>query len=63
MPAAGGTAMPATVADGFADAMSQAMLLPALVLVIGVVAVLFFERPATHARLATQRSGDPAAVE
>jgi len=43
-----GVAMPAQVADGFASAMSESMLLPAAVLVIGVVAVLFFERPASH---------------
>ena len=39
--------MPAQVANGFASAMSQSMLLPAAVLVVGVVAVLFFERPAS----------------
>ncbi|EWT03046.1 multidrug MFS transporter [Intrasporangium oryzae NRRL B-24470] len=42
---AGGAAMPAPVAEPFARAMSEAMLLPAVVLVIGVIAVLFFERP------------------
>ena len=43
-----GATMPAQVAGGFADAMSESMLLPAAVLLIGVVAVLFFERPAIH---------------
>ncbi len=43
-----GTAMPPRIADGFASAMSESMLLPAAVLVIGVVAALFFERPASH---------------
>ena len=43
-----GASMPAQVADGFASAMSESMLLPAAVLVVGVVAVLFFERPASH---------------
>ncbi|MDN5797806.1 MAG: DHA2 family efflux MFS transporter permease subunit [Intrasporangium sp.] len=40
----GGT-MPAEVASGFADAMAQSMILPAAVLLVGFVAVLFFERP------------------
>ena len=48
MQRAGGGAMPPQVADGFSSAMSQAMLLPAAVLLVGVVAVLFFERPAHH---------------
>jgi len=45
-----GAAMPAAIAEGFASAMSEAMILPAAVLVIGLIAVLFFERPASHAR-------------
>ena len=47
--AAGGAALPARVAEGFSTAMSQAMLLPAAVLLIGAVAVLFFQRP-SHQR-------------
>ena len=43
-----GATMPAQVASGFADAMAESMMLPAAVLLIGVVAVLFFERPAIH---------------
>ena len=43
-----GATMPAPIASGFADAMSESMMLPAAVLLIGVVAVLFFERPASQ---------------
>jgi len=43
-----GATMPAQVASGFADAMAESMLLPAAVLLVGVVAVLFFERPASQ---------------
>ncbi|WP_035907175.1 DHA2 family efflux MFS transporter permease subunit [Knoellia subterranea] len=38
-------AMPPEVADGFAQAMAQALVLPAAVLVVGVIAALMFERP------------------
>ena len=42
----GGTgALPAVVAEKFSDAMAQTMLLPPAALVLGLVAVLFFERP------------------
>jgi EmrB/QacA subfamily drug resistance transporter len=37
--------MPAAVQGGFASAMGQSLLLPAGVLVIGLIAVLFFNRP------------------
>ena len=37
--------LPAFARTGFSDAMSQAMLLPAVVLVVGFVAVLFYELP------------------
>ena len=37
--------IPAPVADAFSTAMSQTMLLPAAVLVAGLAAVIFFERP------------------
>ncbi|WP_248146239.1 DHA2 family efflux MFS transporter permease subunit [Microbacterium aoyamense] len=40
----GGT-LPDAVVDGFSSAMAQAILLPAGVLLIGVVAVLFLRRP------------------
>ena len=42
---AGGGNLPQQVFSPFADAMSQAMLLPAAVLVIGLVAALSFARP------------------
>ena len=38
-----GGAMPAPVLDSFSKAMSQSMLLPAAVLVLGLVSALFFE--------------------
>jgi EmrB/QacA subfamily drug resistance transporter len=44
-----GGALPPLVATGFSAAMADAMLLPALVLVIGVIATIFFEAP-THVR-------------
>jgi hypothetical protein len=34
------------VAEGFATAMSQSLLLPAVVLLVAVTATLAFERPA-----------------
>jgi EmrB/QacA subfamily drug resistance transporter len=37
--------LPAAVRDPFSQAMSDAMLLPALVLVLGLVSVLFFQLP------------------
>ena len=40
--------MPPQIADGFSTAMAQSMVLPAVVLLLGVVAVLFFERPRHH---------------
>jgi hypothetical protein len=43
-----GRTLPRQVREGFSNAMSEAMLLPALVLLVGVVAVLFFERPQSH---------------
>ena len=46
----GGGKLPSAVYESFSKAMSQAMLLPAGVLVIGVVAVLFFTRPAHAVR-------------
>lgn len=45
----GGT-LPAQIAAPFSTAMAQATLLPAAVVLIGVVAVLFMERPAVLAR-------------
>lgn len=43
--AGSGGPLPAQVADSFSTAMSQTMLLPALVLVAGLAAALMFERP------------------
>jgi len=42
--------LPDFVVSGFSDAMAQATLLPAAVLLIGVVAVLFLQRPAHLAK-------------
>lgn len=41
----GDAGLPAFVIDGFSTAMAQAILLPAAVILIGVVAVLFLRRP------------------
>ena len=40
-----GASLPAAFADGFSQAMATSMLLPAAVLVLGLVASLLFERP------------------
>ena len=53
-PEAGGGAMPPQVADEFAKAMAQSLLLPGVVLVLGFAASLCFERP--------KHTGFPAAV-
>ena len=45
-----GSGLPSAVYDPFSKAMSQAMLLPAAVLLIGLVAVMFFTRPAHAVR-------------
>ena len=42
---AGGTAVPEAAREGFSAAMSQSLLLPAVVLGFGLVAVLFYQRP------------------
>jgi EmrB/QacA subfamily drug resistance transporter len=47
MPRLGGV-LPPQVERGFAQAMADAMVLPAVVLLVGVLAVLFFERPSHH---------------
>ncbi|MBB6628377.1 DHA2 family efflux MFS transporter permease subunit [Nocardioides sp. KIGAM211] len=41
----GSGTVPAAIAQKFSDAMAQTMLLPPAVLVLGLLAVLFFERP------------------
>lgn len=43
----GGGAMPPVIAEGFSAAMAQAMVLPAVVIGVAVVVVLFLKRP-TH---------------
>ena len=43
-----GAKLPPQVADGFATAMAQALLFPAAVLFLGLLAVLFYERPTHH---------------
>jgi EmrB/QacA subfamily drug resistance transporter len=43
-----GGAMPDAVVDGFSAAMAQAMIVPAVVILIGVVAVLFLRKPAAE---------------
>lgn len=45
-PEAGAANLPAAVADDFAKAMSQSVMLPAAVLLLGVAAALFYQRPA-----------------
>ncbi len=59
----GSSGLPPQVADGFATAMSQTMLLPAAVLLIGLVAAAFFIRPShqTAAPVAKRRRGRHAA--
>ena len=44
-----GATLPPAVVDGFSAAMSQAILLPAAVMIIGIVAVLFLRRPKPQA--------------
>lgn len=41
----GGGSLPPAIADGFSAAMAQSMILPTTVLLIGVVAVCFMQRP------------------
>jgi MFS family permease len=41
-------ALPPQVADGFATAMSQSLLLPAATLLVGLAAALLFTRPTHH---------------
>jgi EmrB/QacA subfamily drug resistance transporter len=44
-PEAGASQLPAAVRDAFAESMAQAMLLPAAVLLLGLLAAALFERP------------------
>jgi hypothetical protein len=45
--------------QGFSDAMAQSLMLPAAVLLIGLIAALMFSRP-THMQ---RRADAPAAAE
>jgi EmrB/QacA subfamily drug resistance transporter len=56
---AGGGGLPAAVADGFSSAMADSMLLPAAVLLLGLLASLLFERP-RHAGFAPAAAETPA---
>jgi EmrB/QacA subfamily drug resistance transporter len=49
-----GTKLPEVLHDGFSTAMAQSLLLPAVVLIIGLVAALCFERPRHLQRTATR---------
>ena len=44
-PEGGATQLPAPVQSAFAESMAQAMLVPTAVLVLGLIAAAFFERP------------------
>ncbi|MBI9115685.1 DHA2 family efflux MFS transporter permease subunit [Sanguibacter suaedae] len=60
--AQGGGQLPAALHDGFAAAMSQALLLPAAVAVVGAVTVAFFARPdrTAHVVAVPARKSDEA---
>lgn len=51
--------LPVGLRHGFADAMAQSLLLPALVILIGLVASLCFARPAHMRRPEAARSHEP----
>jgi hypothetical protein len=55
---AAGAGLPPQIASGFASAMSEAMLLPPAVLLLGVVAVWFFVKPSA----AGQRAAEPGSL-
>lgn len=52
------TAMPEFIKDGFSSAMSQSVLLPAAVLLVGFVASLCFSRPTNNAGWAPARESE-----
>jgi hypothetical protein len=56
---AGGGSLPPQVFAPFSEAMSQAMLLPPAILVLGLLAALAFQRPGHQ----TRPDGDSAAVD
>jgi EmrB/QacA subfamily drug resistance transporter len=55
--------LPPALRPGFSDAMAQAILLPAAVIVLGLIAAMFFARPA-HMRAGAAQSpaGEPVEV-
>ncbi len=56
-------ALPASLHPGFSDAMAQSILLPAAVIVLGLIAALFFARPAhMRARAPEAPAGEPVEV-
>jgi MFS family permease len=59
----GSGTLPAVVAEPFATAMAQSLLLSAAVLLVGVVAVLFLRRPKTTSTADWQAANDAAAAE
>ena len=56
-------AIPPAVLEKFSAAMADALLLPAAVIVVGLIAVLFFERPDHVIAHDEQRSADRATAE
>jgi MFS family permease len=59
--AASGQALPPAVASGFATAMSQAILLPAIALLLGLVAAAFFVKPGAPATSPSTDASVPSA--
>ena len=55
----GGSGLPPQVASGFASAMSEAMLLPSAILLLGVVAALFFVKPSFAGKPAKAAAAEP----
>ena len=55
--------LPAFVVDGFSKAMEQALLLPASIMLIGVVVVLFAKRPKLASATADWESSRTGAVK
>ncbi|UDY23188.1 DHA2 family efflux MFS transporter permease subunit [Nocardioides sp. Kera G14] len=61
-PETGGGSLPAKLADPFASSMSQAMMLPAGLFVVGLIAVLFYERPKHAGYAGADATPEAAAV-
>ncbi|MBC7630192.1 MFS transporter [Aeromicrobium sp.] len=62
---ASGTGMPAQIQGPFSDAMSQALLLPVIAFLVGIVLVMFLARPshAGHGGAPVDAAPEPATVE